>query len=259
LIDLHNHILPGVDDGAEAVADSLAMARMALDDGITTIVATPHRNSWTYHDPPADAHRRLAELKVHCQEAGCDVELFLGGEAFIAPDLAEQIRTGLALTINGSRYLLVEWGIDQFPAYADQAIFDLRVQGIVPILAHAERYRAVQHNVESLASLVRRGAMVQVTAGSLTGESGAGARRAAEQILVANLGHVLATDSHSIRRRPPTLATARARAEELIGAERARALVVDVPRQIIDNRSIELPDPIELESRPFWAFWRSGT
>ena len=259
MIDLHNHILPGVDDGAETVEDSLAMARMALDDGITTIVATPHRNSWTYHDPAADAHRRLNELKNRCEDAGCTVELLLGGEAYIAPDLAEQVKMGLALTIHGSRYLLVEWAIDQFPAYADQAIFDLRVQGIVPIIAHAERYRAVQRNVDSLASLVRRGAMVQVTAASLTGYSGPGARRAAERILVANLGHVLATDSHSIERRPPTLATARVRAEELIGAERARSLVVDVPRKILDNESIDLPDPIERESRPFWAFWRSGT
>ena len=259
MIDLHNHILPGVDDGAETFEQSLAMARMALNDGITTIVATPHRNSWTYHDPPADAQRRLTELKVHCQEAGCVIDLLLGGEAFIAPDLAEQIKSGLALTINGSRYLMVEWAIDQFPAYADHAIFDLRVHGIVPIIAHAERYRAVQRNVDSLATLVRRGAMVQVTAGSLAGESGSGARRAAEQILLANLGHVLATDSHSIQQRPPILASARARAEELIGTERARALVVDVPRQIIDNRPIDLPDPIEHESRPFWAFWRSGT
>ncbi|HLZ08938.1 MAG TPA: CpsB/CapC family capsule biosynthesis tyrosine phosphatase, partial [Chloroflexota bacterium] len=217
MIDLHNHILPGVDDGAETLEDSLAMARMALDDGIKTIVATPHRNSWTYHEPAAEAHRRLAELKLQCQEASCDVELILGSEAFIAPDLAEQIKTGLALTINGSRYLLIEWAIDQFPAYADQAIFDLRVQGIVPIIAHAERYRAVQRDVDLLASLVRRGAMVQVTAASLIGDSGSGARRASEQILVANLGHVLATDSHSVERRPPTLATARARAEELIG------------------------------------------
>ena len=177
----------------------------------------------------------------------------------IAPDLAEQIKSGLALTINGSRYLMVEWAIDQFPAYADHAIFDLRVHGIVPIIAHAERYRAVQRSVDSLATLVRRGALVQVTAGSLAGESGPGPRRAAERILLANLGHVLATDSHSIQRRPPILATAWARAAELIGTERASALVVDVPRQIIDNRPIDVPDPVEHESRPFWAFWRSGT
>src|SRR4051812_14118135 len=106
------------------------MARVCRDDGITTIVATPHRNSWTYHDPPADARRRLTELLNYLRAADCDLELVLGGEAFIAPDLAEQVKNGLALTIHGGRYLLVEWAIDQFPAYADQAIFDLRVHGI---------------------------------------------------------------------------------------------------------------------------------
>jgi protein-tyrosine phosphatase len=259
LIDIHNHILPGVDDGAETIEESLAMARVYRDDGVTTVVATPHRNSWTYHDPPSDARRRLAELQEYLQNADCDIQLLLGGEAFIAPDLAEQVKNGLALTINGGRYLLVEWAIDQFPAYADEAIFDLRVHGIVPIIAHAERYRAVQRNVDSLAPLVRRGAMVQVTAGSLTGESGATSRRAAEQILNANLGHVVATDSHSVRRRPPILTAARMRAEELIGSERARSLVVDVPRKIIDNLPIELPEPNERNPKRFWAFWRSGT
>jgi protein-tyrosine phosphatase len=259
LIDLHNHIMPGVDDGAETIEDSLAMARMAFDDGITTVVATPHRNSWTYDAPPDDAQRRLAELQDACRGAGCDLEILLGGEAFIAPDLGAQVKRGLALTINSSRYLLVEWAIDQFPAYADESVFNLRVQGIVPIIAHAERYRAVQRQVESLATLVRRGAMVQVTASSLTGEAGPNARRCAEQILLANLGHVLATDSHSIRRRLPVLSAARARAEELIGAERARSLVLDVPRLVLDNQPIELPEPIETPTKPFWAFWRSGT
>jgi protein-tyrosine phosphatase len=259
LIDLHNHIMPGVDDGAETIEDSLAMARMSFDDGITVVVATPHRNSWSYDAPPADAQRRLAELQERCREAGCDITLYLGGEAFVAPDLADQVKRGVALTINGSRYLLVEWAIDQFPAYADEAIFNLRVQGIVPIIAHAERYRAVQRQVDSLTSLVRRGAMVQVTASSLTGEAGPNARRCAEQIILSNLGHILATDSHSVRHRLPILSAARARAEELIGPDRARSLVLDVPRLIIDNRPVELPEPIEPQSKPFWAFWRSGS
>ena len=259
MIDIHNHILPGVDDGAESMEDSLAMARMSFDDGITDIVATPHRNSWTYDAPLADAQRRLAEVQERCRDSGCDINLHLGGEAFIAPDLADQIKRGLALTINGSRYLLVEWGIDQFPAYADQAIFDLRLQGIIPIIAHAERYRAVQRHVDSLASLVQRGAIIQVTASSLTGEAGPNSRRCAEQIILSNLGHVLATDSHSIQHRLPILSAARARAEELIGPARARSLVLDVPRRIIDDQPIELPEPIEHQSKPFWAFWRSGS
>jgi protein-tyrosine phosphatase len=190
--------------------------------------------------------------------AGCAVEIVLGSESFVAPDLADQVRSGLALTINGGRYLLVEWGLEQFPAYADDVVFDLRVHGIVPIIAHAERYLTVQRNVESLTPLVRRGAMVQISAGSLTGEPRSPARRAAEQILAASLGHIVATDSHSIHRRSPTLSAARARATELIGDERATSMVVDVPRKIIDNQPVELPDPIEHQSRPFWAFWRSG-
>ncbi len=258
MIDLHNHILPGVDDGASDLDDALAMARLARDDGITTIVATPHRNLWSYHAEPADARRRLAELRQACAGAGCDVELLLGGEAYVAPDLAEQVRRGLALTINDGRYLLVEWPYDLYPPYSDQAIFELQVRGIVPIVAHAERYRVVRRNIHFLAPLVERGVIVQVTAGSLLGEAGPEVQRVAEALLVEGLAQVLATDSHSVTRRPPVLSAARDRAEDLVGAERAHALVGDVPRQILENRPVELPAPKVRRTKGFWTFWRSG-
>jgi protein-tyrosine phosphatase len=259
LIDLHNHILPGVDDGAKDLAESLAMARVARNDGITTIVATPHRNSWCYAADLADAQRRLAEVQHACREDGCDVELKLGGEAYIAPDLANQVQTGLALTLNGSRYLLVEWPFDQYPLYSDQVIFELRVRGIVPIMAHAERYRVVQRDVYHLVPLIEHGVVVQVTTGSLLGDLGPEIQKVAETLLTEDLAHVLATDSHSLQRRPPVLSPGRERASQLIGAGRARAMVEDLPRQIVDNCAITLPPPKERRPKPFWAFWRSGT
>jgi protein-tyrosine phosphatase len=258
LIDLHTHILPGVDDGAENLAVAVAMAQMARDDGVTTIVATPHRNPWAYCAEPDQARQLLAGLQKACHEAGCDVELLLGGEAHIAPDLPNQLRQGVALTINDTRYLLIEWPVDLFPAYSDRVIFDLQVRGIMPIIAHAERYRVVQRNVRFLVPLIERGLVVQVTASSLLGEAGPVTQHVAETMLVENLAHVLASDSHSVTRRPPVLSAARARAAELVGAERARALVEAVPRAIVDNRALSLPVPSPSRgNKPFWAFWRS--
>jgi protein-tyrosine phosphatase len=259
VIDLHTHILPGVDDGASTVGDAVALARMASDDGVSTIVATPHRGPWAYREDRADAERRLEEVRLACQHAGIDVDLLLGGEVFIAPNLAEQVREGLALTINGGRYLLVEWAYDHYPAYSEQAIFDLRLRGIVPIVAHAERYRFVRRDPTYLATLIERGVLVQITASSLLGEFGLAIQKLAETLLVDGLAQVIASDSHGVSRRPPVLSKARDRAAELVGEARARALVVDVPRQIVDDVAIDLPTPRVRRPRPFWAFWRTGT
>lgn len=257
MIDLHTHILPGVDDGAKTLDDSVAMARVASEDGITTIVATPHRNSWTYNAPREDAEARLNEVRDACRQAGVAIQLVLGGEAYVAPDIANQVRDGLAFTINNGRYVLVEWPFDQYPAYSDQAIFDLQVVGLIPIMAHAERYRVIQRDPERIIPLIERGVLIQVTSGSLLGDLGLEAKRTAETLLVRDMAHVLASDSHSIDRRPPVLNEAYHRAAQLIGEDRARSLVIDTPRQIVDNQDVKLSPPRPPPARPFWAFWKS--
>jgi protein-tyrosine phosphatase len=129
--------------------------------------------------------------------------------------------------------------------------------GIVPIIAHAERYYFVQKNVRFLVPLIERGVAVQVTAGSLLGDAGPSVQRTAEKLIVDNLAHVLASDSHSVDRRPPMLRAARDRASDLVGESKARAMVVDVPRAIVDNLPLELPVPRPDRPRQFWEFWRS--
>jgi protein-tyrosine phosphatase len=256
LIDLHNHILPGVDDGATTLADALAMARVARADGITTVVATPHRSPWAYRADRADAERRLAEVATACVAEGIDLQLVLGSEAFVAPDLPEQVRTGLALTINAGHYLLVEWPYDQYPPYSEPVLFELQVRGLHPVMAHAERYRVVQREPERLARLIERGLIVQVTASSLLGDAGPAIQRTAETLLQQGLAHLLATDSHSVAHRPPLLSLARERARVLVGDERAWALVRDVPAAIVADRPLSLPAPEPRKPRAFWALWK---
>jgi protein-tyrosine phosphatase len=258
LIDLHTHILPGVDDGAESMADSLDMARVAVADGITLVVATPHRHHLAYHAPREDAQNRLEELRAALDEAGIPLQVRLGGEAQIAPDSAEQFKSGLALTINESRYLLLEWPFEHWPLYSDQAVFALQLLGIVPIMAHAERYRIVQRNHQQLDSLIERGLIIQINASSLTGSSGGEAKRTAERLITTGAAHLLASDAHSARSRSPILSLGRDRAAELVGLDRARAMVEDVPQQIVANRPIDLPAPAVRPPRPFWAIWRSN-
>jgi protein-tyrosine phosphatase len=220
------------------------------------MVATPHRNAWTYHADRSDAERRLFEVEAACQAAGVELRLLLGGEAYIAPDLADQARSGLALTINESRYLLVEWPVDQYPPWSEEAIFSLQIRGICPIVAHAERYRIVQREPERLARLVERGVLVQVTAASLLGKAGAPARHSAEHLVRSGLAHFIASDSHAPAHRPPVLSPARERARELVGDERAWAMVRDAPRQVVDNRAVELPPARAPKTRSLFSFWK---
>lgn len=258
MIDLHTHILPGVDDGAATVDDALQMARIARDDGITTIVATPHRNPWSYRADRADAERRLEAVRAACGSQGIEVRLLLGGEAYMSPDLVEQVENGLALTINGGRFLLIEWPYEQYPAYSERVLFELQVHGIVPIVAHAERYRIVRRDPYYLATLIERGILVQITASSLLGEFGPEIQKTTETLVAGHLAHVIASDSHGANRRPPSLSAARDRVAALIGEADAWAMVSDIPRQVVENQPIELPSPKLRKPQPFWAFWRSS-
>jgi protein-tyrosine phosphatase len=135
-------------------------------------------------------------------------------------------------------------------------LFDLRLKGFVPLLAHAERYLIVQSNINMLVPLVERGTLMQVTAGSLLGHFGPEARRAAEVMLSHGTAHVLASDAHSPEYRPPLLSEGMARAAQIVGERAARALVEDFPRALVEDRPIEPPLPREYRPRPIWAFWR---
>ncbi|HEX5415379.1 MAG TPA: CpsB/CapC family capsule biosynthesis tyrosine phosphatase [Chloroflexota bacterium] len=256
MIDLHCHILPGVDDGAETLADALAIGQMAYADGIRGIVATPHRRLDAFAAAPDVAAKLLDDVRSVARESGLALDLYLGGEAYIAPDLADQVRSGLALTINGGRYLLLEWPLREYPRFSEEIVFDLQVRGIVPIIAHAERYRFVQQDLARLAGFVERGALVQITAASLFSTINRGMRRTAEELLTRGLAHVIASDSHNVGRRPPILSRARERASELVGPARAGAMVTDAPRQIVENRPVELPEVVLQARRSFWQFWK---
>jgi len=235
---------------------AVAMAQMASADGIRGIVATPHRHPRAYTAPRDDAERLLSEVRAASRESGLELEFYLGGEAYIAPDLVEQVQTGLALTINGGRYLLLEWPIREYPRFSEEIVFELQVRGIVPIIAHAERYQFVHSDLSRLAAFVERGVLVQITAASLTGAAGRGYRKMAETLLTTGLAHLIATDSHNVDRRPPILSQARDRACELVGQERALAMVNLAPHLIVENQPVALPAVVTRPARAFWQLWK---
>lgn len=253
MIDLHCHVLPGLDDGAQTLEDSIELARVAAGDGIHTIVATPHADLWGANPDEQDLERRVAQLQTALDEQGIPVRILPGLENHLSPELL----AGKVVPINHTQYLLVELPFEEFPFYAENALFELQLKGFTPIIAHPERNVVLRSQPNVLCRLVDRGIMSQLTAASLLGLFGRKTRDACEHFLRMGFVHVLSTDAHSASGgRRPILTDAVAAAARVIGREHAEALVTTIPEKIVNGQPVELPLMAE-EARPRrWAFWR---
>jgi protein-tyrosine phosphatase len=236
LIDLHCHLLPGIDDGAKDLEMSLAMARMASSDGISTIACTPHILPGVYNNTGAAIREAVNRLRQSISEAAIPVGLVTGADVHIAPDLGAQLRDGRALTLNDSRYLLLEPPHHVLPPRLEELIFGLQAAGYVPILTHPERLSWIEGHYDLLERLVYSSTtLMQITAGSLLGHFGRRPRYWAERMLDDGLCHLLATDAHNTERRPPRMAEARALVAQRLGEDEAANLVLRRPQGILND------------------------
>ena len=240
MIDLHCHILPGVDDGARSLEDAVAMCRIAASQGCAAMVATPHQRRGVWWNDDRD---RLRGLARELQEAvGNGLRVLLGGEVHTDPEVLDEVQRlpeGGILSLAGSRYLLLE--LDTTYGSPDEAVHlvhETSVAGWRPILAHPEFIPWLGQDLDLVEHLVRMGATVQVTAMSLTGDFGRQPMLDVHHLLEAGLVHFVASDAHDTARRPPGLR----RAYEMIvgrwGEETARRLTIDHPRAVIEDRPL---------------------
>jgi len=239
LIDLHSHILPGLDDGATDLKEALAMARIAVADGIKTMVATPHVETGLYENSRETILAAVDELRGHLRENNIPLELLPGAEYHLEPDLPGRLQRGELLTINdGGRYLLVELPAAVVPDYTVRVFYELQLQGVTPVIAHPERNLALTRHPSILYELVARGAVTQLTAASFTGGSRSAAA-AARAFLTKGCVHLVATDAHSSARRPPLLAEACRQVVKLAGQARSVELVSDNPLRVLQGKALE--------------------
>ncbi len=251
MIDLHCHMLPGIDDGAPDITVALAMARCAVADGITVTACTPHIYPGLYENNRDGIVAAVAALRIILLEENIPLTLTVGADTHIAPDLIASIRTGRVPTLNDTRYLLLEPPHHVAPPRFEETVFQLGAAGYVAVITHPERLTWIADHYDMFERLGRGGAWMQVTAGSVTGRFGARPRYWAERMLDEGLVHILATDSHHIDRRPPLLAEAREAAALRLGAEEANNLVEVRPRGIIEDTPPEhLPPLPTRKSRP---------
>jgi protein-tyrosine phosphatase len=245
MIDLHTHILPGVDDGVETVEEALEFARIARDDGTRLVVATPHCKEGTWENGRDEVLRRVRELRELLARESVELELAPGAEVHLCPDLVERVRDGRAPTLgDNGKTLLLELSLTQYPVELDKLIFELKLAGLEIVLAHPERIRYFQEDPSRYESLVRLGAYGQVTTGSLLGLFGSRAREYSLELVQRGQVHVLASDAHGTGSRSPRLTEALEAIVPLVGEERARSMVNAVPRALLDGRTPEIP-PVE--------------
>ncbi len=240
VIDLHCHVLPGIDDGPDTFAESIDLARAAAASGVTTIVATPHVSS-EYRNEAGEIARLVVELNTRLRGAEIAVDVLPGAEvamAMVGELAAEELEQ---LTLGGGGWLLIEPPFRQIVTGLDAIVGDLQTRGFGVVIAHPERCPAFRADHGMLSEMVRAGALSSVTAGSLTGRFGAGAQALATQLIAERLVHDIASDAHDTRARAPGIAAAIASG----GLEPlAHWLTVAVPRAVVAGEQIPpRPDP----------------
>ena len=254
MVDIHSHVVYGMDDGAKTLDDSLAMVRMAAESGTTDLVATPHANP-KYRFEPSLIADRLAEVQ---EKSGTAIRLYPGCDFHLSYDnIQDAIANPAKYTIDHRSYLLVEFSDLLIFRNTAEIFARLQEAGMTPVITHPERNDLLRQRLANIAEWVAAGACVKVTGQSLLGDFGRRARDFARALLDQRLVHVLASDGHDLEHRPPRLDRARAWVREQYGEELADRLCLTNPKAILSGQPLEpLGDFPTAESRKWYQIWR---
>lgn len=255
MIDIHCHILPGIDDGADNPDETIGMCRQALSEGVTAIFATPHLFQGTF---PTDRKLILSvfeKTRNMLEEEGIPLRLYPGSDLHLVPDLPERFARGEGVTLNHGKYFLLELPSRVLPQNLNGIVFDLISNGYLPILTHPERNEPILRNPSILLQMLSAGALCQITAMSVTGEFGKESEWLSRALIEAGGVHFIASDAHSTGWRNPSLLPALRVAEGQIGQEQARRFVVGNPEAVLAGQPIEGGEVEALPRRKrFWLF-----
>ncbi len=261
MIDLHSHLLPNLDDGPRTLEDSIQMCRISYQDGIKTIVATPHILPGIYKNDRSTILSKVDELNEAIKRLGVGIQtpnselrtpnselslkILPGADVHFSSDILQRYEDEEIVTVNDrGRSLMIEFAFQGIPYQAEEVLFQLLTRGIIPIISHPERNMEIGQRPKRYYEMVRMGCLGQVTAMSLTGEFGPGVRRSAEKLLTKRLVHMIASDAHSIDGRPPILSAGVRAAGKIVGKEEAIKMVTEYPAAMIDGRRPDIPEPI---------------
>jgi len=233
IIDIHSHILPGLDDGPRTIDESLRMCEMYIEEGVAAVVATPHMCDRRFHVTPEHVRQAAETLSQACSRRGLELKILPGADVRLEPELLDAVdNDGVLFLGDTGKYLLLELPFQTAPPIED-LVLQLRLRGITPILSHPERNMELWRKPHRLNELVEAGCLVQITAGSLFGDFGRASLQAAERFLGAALVDVVASDAHSPVARRPELARAARLLTHLAGSDAAHKLLEANPAAIV--------------------------
>ena len=258
MIDLHCHMLPGIDDGAPDLETSLAMARVAVADGIRVTACTPHIMPGVYENTGPGIRAAIIRLQAALDEAEIPLKLVQGADVHIAPGLTQGLREGRIAALNGTRYFLFEPPHHVAPPRLEDAVFEVMSAGYQPLITHPERLTWIESHYEVMCNLAHAGAWMQITCGSVTGRFGKRPKYWAERMLDEGLVHVLATDAHNLRNRNPVMSHARDAVAARLGDKAAIDMVLTRPQGVLEDVApTSLPPlvglPVRAERRSFFS------
>jgi len=236
MIDIHTHILPGIDDGPSALEESLKMAQIAVEDGIRIMIATPHCLNGLYVKGRADILSACEEFNSALRKHRISLTILPGSETRLSLEIMDELKKGRLMTLNDTgRYLSLELPDQFIPQAIISFINRLKNRNITPIITHPERNPAIHHNVELLHDFISAGALSQITAGTLTGGFGRQSFKCCKKIINLQMAHFIASDAHSARTRPPQLSPAFKKLSSLTGKAMAEKIFYEAPQMIVDG------------------------
>lgn len=241
MIDLHTHILPGIDDGSDSMEETLRMIELAVESGTKEIVATPHCNiPGLYDNYYGEWYDELFDETKKAIESHFDIKVYPGMEVFLTYDIDYLIDNGMVIPINQSRYMLVEFGFGENEDFALMMLERVQKKGYIPILAHAERFRFIQSHPEVAKKLIDKGIVIQINKGSFAGHFGRKEQQIAYYLLNHRCVHVIASDTHGSRCRTPYMKDVYNDLKLECSQERLQVLFDGNPGNILNNKEVIL-------------------
>ena len=254
MIDIHTHILPGVDDGAKMEEDCLEMAKVAVEEGIHTIVATPHHKNGRYENEAASIRKQVDILQGLMNQENIPLTILAGQEVRINGDLLTDYEQGRILPINETNYILIEFPSSQIPQYTKKMLYDLQVAGLTPIIVHPERNKEILERPEKLYHFVREGALTQITASSIIGKFGKQIQKVSQQFIEGNLVHFIASDAHNTTSRGFYLREAYQEIKDMFGWD-MHYMLMENSQLLVDGMYVNRMEPSMPKKKKFLGFF----
>jgi len=248
MIDIHCHILPSLDDGAQTFEESLEMAKVAVNEGITKIVATPHHHTSRFINPKSVVCAKVEQLNGRLRQEDIPVEILPGQEVRLFGELVKEYENQMIMPVNASPYVLLEFPANHVPRYTDQLFYEMQLAGLIPVIVHPERNSQIVEQPEKLYKLIEKGALSQITAASVAGYFGKKIQRFSLELIEANLTHVVASDAHNTANRSFKMEEAYHRITKEFGLD-VTYLLMENAELIITGKAVYRDNPVKIKRR----------